>query len=68
VITSIFSSPLNVMFPCLRQAGCVKAAECFSETGPVITHDSFNRFLTRQSLVPETLWEEVEPFVEKRSG
>ena len=28
----------------------------------------FNRFLTRQSLTTETLWAEVEPFVEKRNG
>jgi len=34
----------------------------------VVTHDTFNRFLTRQSLPPETLWDEVEPFVEKRVG
>jgi hypothetical protein len=46
----------------------VKAAECFSGNGLVITHDRFNRFLTRQSLPPETLWDEVAPFVEKQSG
>jgi len=46
----------------------VKTAECYSETSTVISHDTFNRFLTRQSLPPETLWEEVKPFVEKRSG
>jgi len=46
----------------------VKTAEYFSETGTVISHDTFNRFLTRQSLPPETLWEEVTPFVLKRRG
>ena len=33
-----------------------------------MSHDSFNRFLTKQSLPPETLWCEVEPFVERRTG
>ena len=47
---------------------CIKAAECLSHNGHVVTHDTFNRFLTRQSLPPETLWDEVEPFVEKRVG
>jgi hypothetical protein len=46
----------------------VKAADCYSSNGIVVTHDTFNRFLTRQSLTPETLWEEVEPYIEKRSG
>jgi len=47
---------------------CVKAAECFSTNGVVISHDSLNRFLTRQSLNSETLWCEVGPVVEKRNG
>lgn len=47
---------------------CVKAAECYSENGIVVAHDKFNRFLTRQSLTPETLWSEVERYIEKRSG
>jgi hypothetical protein len=45
-----------------------KAAECYSENGIVVVHDKFNRFLTRQSLIPETLWKVVEQFVEKQSG
>jgi len=31
----------------------------------VVAHDKINRFLTRQSLTPETLWNEVERYVEK---
>lgn len=34
----------------------------------LLSANSFNRFLTRQSLDSETLWSEVEPFVEKRNG
>jgi len=47
---------------------CVKAADCYSEIGISIAHDSFNRSLTRQSLTTEALWKEVEPYVEKTSG
>jgi len=47
---------------------CVKVAECLSATGAFISHDRVNRFLTRQSLPPETLWDEVKSFVEKHSG
>lgn len=47
---------------------CVKAAECYSEIGISIAHDSFNCFLSRQSLTNETLWNEVQPYIEKRSG
>jgi hypothetical protein len=36
--------------------------------GLVVAHDKINRFLTRQSLTPETLWNEVESYIEKRSG
>jgi hypothetical protein len=46
----------------------VKAAECYSENGIVVAHDKINRFLTRQSLNPETLWNEVEPYIERRCG
>ena len=49
-------------------ASCVKAADCYSTIGVCIAHDSFNRFLTRQTLTSETLWNEVEPYVEKKSG
>jgi len=59
---------INFLVAAHCDVSCVKAAECFSGNGLVITHDTFNRFLTRQSLTPETLWAEVEPFVEKRNG
>lgn len=59
---------INFLVAAQCDVSCVKAAECFSGNGLVITHDAFNRFLTRQSLTPETLWAEVEPFIEKRHG
>lgn len=59
---------INFLVAAQCDVSCVKAAECFSGNGLVITHDMFNRFLTRKSLTPETLWAEVEPFVEKRNG
>ena len=49
-------------------ASCVKAADCYSDIGICIAYDSFNRFLTRQSLTNETLWKEVESYVEKEVG
>ena len=49
-------------------ASCVKAADCYSEIGISIAHDSFNRFLSRQTLTSETLWNEVEECVEKTGG
>jgi hypothetical protein len=59
---------INFLVAAQCDVSCVKAAECFSTNGAVISHDSLNRFLTRQSLPPETLWCEVEPFVERRNG
>ncbi|MDN7025465.1 transposase [Methanoculleus sp. FWC-SCC1] len=59
---------INFLVAAQCDVSCVKAAECFCKDGFVVTHDTFNRFLTRQSLPPETLWEEVEPFIEKRTG
>jgi len=59
---------INFLVAAQCDVSCVKAAECFSGNGFVITHDAFNRFLTRQSLTPETLWTEVEPFIERRNG
>jgi hypothetical protein len=47
---------------------CVKAADCYSTAGVCIAHDSFNRFLSRQSLPIETLWNEVAPHVDKTNG
>ena len=49
-------------------ASCVKAADCYSDIGISIAHDSFNRFLSRKTLTSETLWNEVEECVEKTSG
>ena len=59
---------INFLVAAHCDVSCVKAAECFSHNGPVVTHDAFNRFLTRQSLSPEMLWKEVGPVVEKRTG
>mgnify|MGYP001451875717 CR=1 FL=1 len=39
---------------------CVKAAECYSKSDMVLSHVKINRFLTRQSLTPEKLWNEFE--------
>jgi len=39
---------------------CVKAVECYSKSDMVVSHVKINRFLTRQSLTPETLWNEFE--------
>ena len=49
-------------------ASCVKAADCYSAAGVCIAHDSFNRFLSRQSLPTETLWNEVSSHVDKTNG
>ena len=59
---------INFLVAATCDVSCVKAAECYSSKGIVVSHDTFNRFLTRQSLTPETLWDEVAPYVEKRSG
>ena len=59
---------INFLVAAQCDVSCVHAAECFSENGFVVSHDAFNRFLTRQSLPPETLWNEVESFVDKQNG
>jgi putative transposase len=59
---------INFLVAAHCDVSCVKAAECYSDTGIVVIHDRFNWFLTRQSLTPETLWAEVEPLIEKRNG
>ena len=59
---------INFLVAAQCDISCVKAAECYSENGIVVAHDKINRFLTRQSLTPETLWNEVERYIEKRSG
>ena len=55
---------INFLVAAACDVSCVKAAECYSNTGMVVSHDKFNRFLTRQSLTTETLWDEVAPFFE----
>jgi putative transposase len=47
---------------------CVKAAECYSKLGIEASHDTYSRFLTRQFLTPDTLWNEVKLFVESKIG
>ena len=59
---------INFLVAAQCDVSCVKAAECYSENGIVVAHDTINRFLTRQSLTPDTLWNEVERYVETRSG
>jgi hypothetical protein len=59
---------INFLVAAQCDVSCVKAAECYSNNEIVIAHDKINRFLTMQSLTPETLWNEVEPYVKKRSG
>ena len=59
---------INFLVAATCDVSCVKAADCYSDMGMVVSHDKFNRFLTRQSLAPEALWDEVAPFVEKRNG
>jgi hypothetical protein len=65
-ITDLDSITFLVTAPC--NVSCVKAAACYAENGIVVAHDKINRFLTRPSMNPETLWNEVERYVEKRSG
>jgi hypothetical protein len=56
---------INFLVAAQCDVSCVKAAERYSENRIVVAHDKINRFLTRQSLTPETLWNEVERYVEK---
>jgi len=53
---------INLLVEATCDVSCVKAADCYSSNGIVVTHDTFNRFLTRQALTPETLWNEVAPY------
>ena len=57
---------INILVAANCDVSCVKAAECYSDNGIVVAHDKINRFLTRQSLTPETLWKEVESHIERR--
>lgn len=59
---------INFIVAAQCDVSCVKVAECYSENGMVIAHDKINLFLTRLSLTHEVLWNQVERYVEKRSG
>ena len=59
---------INYLIAAQCDISCVKAADCYSNSEFSVSHDTFNRFLTRQSLTPEALWAEVEAYVEKKSG
>lgn len=59
---------INFLVAAQCDVSCVKVVECYSENGMVIAHDKINLFLTRLSLTPEVLWNQVERYVEKRSG
>lgn len=59
---------INFLIASRCDVSCVKVAECLSNDESRISHDIFNRFLSRQSLTPEALWNEVEPFVERKAG
>lgn len=47
---------------------CTEAARCSGVPDTTPAHDAFTRLLTRQPPDTETLWQEVEPFVNKASG
>lgn len=59
---------INYLIAARCDVSCVKVAECYSTPDFSISHDSFNRFLTRQSLTPEALWNEVEGYVDRKTG
>lgn len=59
---------INYLIAAHCDVSCVKVADCYSTSEFSMSHDTLNRFLTRQSLTPETLWEEVKVFVERKSG
>ena len=59
---------INYLIAARCDVSCVKAADCYSTPVFSISHDAFNRFLTRQSLNPETLWNEVEKFIDRKTG
>ena len=59
---------INYLIAARCDVSCVKVADCYSTSEFSISHDTFNRFLTRQSLTPETLWAEVEAYVDRKRG
>ena len=66
----LFSSHdyINFLISSYGDVSCVKVAECFSESGIPLSHDTINRFLTKMPLPLDTLWGEVEPFIDKYNG
>ena len=59
---------INYLIAARCDVSCVKAADCYSKPEFSISHDPFNWFLTRQTLTPETLWNEVEMYIERKTG
>ena len=59
---------INFLTAARCDVSCVKVADCYSDENYLVAHDTFNRFLTRQSLTPETLWAEVEKYVDRKTG
>jgi hypothetical protein len=59
---------INYLIAARCDISCVKVSDCYSTADFTISHDTYNRFLSRQSLTPEALWKEVEPYVERKSG
>lgn len=47
---------------------CNEAGRCSGAPDTTPAHDPFTRLLTRRPPDTETLWQEVEPFVDKASG
>ncbi len=59
---------INYLIAVRCDISCVKVADCYSTSEYSISHDTYNRFLSRQSLTHEALWAEVEAYVERKSG
>ncbi|MBN1167494.1 MAG: transposase [Methanospirillaceae archaeon] len=59
---------INYLIAARCDVSCVKVADCYSTLDLSISHDSFNRFLSRQSLTTEALWNEVERYVDRKTG
>lgn len=59
---------INYLMAARCDVSCVKVADCYSGPENSISHDTFNQFLTRQSLTYETLWSEVECYVDRKTG
>ncbi len=59
---------INFLMAADHAVSIVKVAECFSTETTFVSHDSFNRYLAGQSLTPDSLWNEVECFVDRKHG